>query len=211
MGQMNSHVEHLLRPDRLYTALDVAARPCPAPARPGVYAWYFDEPPPGIDTTASHRVDGRSLLYAGISPKTPPLNSKPPSKSTLRQRIRTHYYGNAEGSTFRRTLGCLLGTQLSIQLRRVGSGGRYTFTNPGEQLLDQWMGHHAFVTWVETDAPWQLERHLLSSGLSLPLNIDGNPCQEAVVALSAIRLKARQLADQLKIIVDSGGPRRLPV
>src|SRR5262245_22879575 len=167
---MSSHIEQLLHPQRLYTALEVAARPCPVPARPGVYAWYFDEPPPGIDVAACHRLDGRALLYVGISPKAPPLNGKPPSRSTLRKRIWTHYFGNAAGSTFRRTLGCLLNTELSIQLRRVGSGGRYTFTNPGEQRLDEWMRGHAFVTWVETDAPWQLEKHLLSSGLSLPLN-----------------------------------------
>jgi GIY-YIG catalytic domain-containing protein len=74
--------------------------------------------------------------------------------------------------------------------------------NPGEQRLDQWMRRHAFVTWVETDAPWQLEAHLLSSGLSLPLNINGNPCLEAVAPLSAVRLKARQLADELEIIAD---------
>jgi hypothetical protein len=53
------------------------------------------------------------------------------------------------------------------------------------------MRRHAFVTWVETDVPWQLERHLLSSGLSLPLNIDGNPRLEVVAALSAIRLKGK--------------------
>src|SRR5262245_27755239 len=168
---MGNQLEHLLRPDRLYTALDVASRPCPVPARPGVYAWYFDEPPPGIDDATCHRVDRRSLLYVGIAPQAPPLNGRPPSKSTLRKRIRTHYSGNASSSTLRRTLGCLLTVQLSIQLRRVGTVGRYTFTNPGEQTLDQWMARHALVTWVETDAPWELERHLLSSGLSLPLNI----------------------------------------
>jgi len=70
------------------------------------------------------------------------------------------------------------------------------------------MGRHAFVTWVEIDAPWQLEKHLLSSELRLPLNLDGNPWLEAVTALSAVRLKARQLADQLEIIADSGGLRR---
>ena len=133
------------------------------------------------------RLDGRALLYVGISPKAPPLNGKPPSRSTLRKRIWTHYFGNAAGSTFRRTLGCLLNTELSIQLRRVGSGGRYTFTNPGEQRLDQWLRRRAFVTWVETDAPWQLERRLLSSGLSLPINIDGvgNPHVVAQDQLSA--------------------------
>jgi hypothetical protein len=94
-----------------------------------------------------------------------------PSKSHLRQRLRTHYFGNAAGSTLRRTLGCLLSDQLAIQLRRVGSGGRYTFTNPGEQLLDEWMKRHAFVTWTETNAPWALEKQLLSSGLRLPLNL----------------------------------------
>jgi hypothetical protein len=203
--------EQLLYPDRLYTASDVGYRPCPVPARPGVYAWYFDEPPPAVDTTTSHRVDDRYLLYVGISPKVLSLNGKPPSRSTLRQRIRAHYFGNAEGSTLRRTLGCLLASNLGIALRRVGSGSRYTFTNPGEQLLDRWMRQHAFVTWVETDAPWEIERHLLASGLSLPLNVDGNPCQEAVTAVRTARLRARQLADQLEIIADSGGPRRPPI
>jgi hypothetical protein len=107
-------------------------------------------------------------------------------------------------------LGCLLSAQLGIQLRRVESGGRYTFTNPGEQLLDDWMRQHAFVTWIEITAPWELEKYLLSSGLRLPLNLEGNPWQEAVALVSAVRLKARQLADQLDIIIDSGGLRRQP-
>jgi hypothetical protein len=54
-----------------------------------------------------------------------------------------------------------------------------------------------------------LEKHLLASGLSLPLNVNGNPCVEAVAAVRAVRLKARQLAAELEIIADSGGPRRL--
>jgi hypothetical protein len=207
---MSEDSKLLLYPDRLYKASDVGCRPCPAPARAGVYAWFFDEPPPGVDTTACHRVGDRYLLYVGISPKPLPTNGKPPSRSTLRQRIRTHYFGNAEGSTLRRTLGCLLSSKLGIALRRVGSGGRYTFTNPGEQVLDRWMAQHAFVCWVETNAPWEIERRLLASGLSLPLNVDRNPCQEVVTALRTVRLRARQLADQLEIIPDNGGPRRPP-
>jgi len=151
------------------------------------------------------------LLYVGISPKAPPLKGGSPSRSTLRQRIRTHYRGNAEGSTLRRTLGCLLSSQLGIQLRRVGSGGRYTFTNPGEQALDRWMDQHAFVTWIEVEAPWQVERKLLSSDLSLPLNVDGNTSLEAAATLSGIRLKARRLADELEIVADNGGPRKPPI
>jgi len=70
------------------------------------------------------------------------------------------------------------------------------------------MRQHAFVAWVETSAPWELEKHLLSSGLRLPLNLDGNPWVEAVAVVRAVRLKARQLADELGIIADSGGPRK---
>jgi hypothetical protein len=77
--------------------------------------------------------------------------------------------------------------------------------------LDDWMRQHAFVTWVETDEPWELEEHLLvSSNLRLPLNLAGNPWQEAVAMLSAVRSKARRLAAELDIVVDSGGPRRRP-
>jgi GIY-YIG catalytic domain len=207
---MSKNDEPLLHPARLYSALDIASRPCPVPTSPGVYAFYFNEPPPGIDTSGCHRVDQRALLYVGIAPKLPPVNGRAPSRSNLRQRLRAHYYGNAEGSTFRRTLGCLLSEQLGIKLRRVGSGGRYTFTNPGEQRLDDWMQQHAFVNWVETSAPWELEAQLLSSGLRLPLNVEGNPWLEAVAVVRAVRLKARQLADELDIVADNGGPRKRP-
>jgi hypothetical protein len=37
-----------------------------------------------------------------------------------------------------------------------------------------------------------------------------NPWLEAVEVVGAIRLKARQLADQLDIIIDRGGPRKTP-
>jgi hypothetical protein len=57
------------------------------------------------------------------------------------------------------------------------------------------MRQHAAVTWVETQAPWELEAHMLSSGPRLPLNVDDNPWAEAVAVVKAVRLKARQLAD----------------
>jgi hypothetical protein len=207
---MTKNDEPLLHPARLYSALDIANRPCSVPTRPGVYAFFFNEPPPGIDTSNCHWVDQHALLYVGIAPKPPPSNGRAPSRSNLRQRLRTHYFGNAAGSTLRRTLGCLLSDQLGVKLRRVGRGGRYTFTNPGEQLLDDWMRRHAFVTWVENSVPWEQEVRLLSSGLRLPLNVDSNPWLEAVALVRAVRLKARQLADELDIIADSGGPRKGP-
>jgi hypothetical protein len=58
------------------------------------------------------------------------------------------------------------------------------------------MDQHAFVTWVEAKAPWEIEKKLLSSGLKLPLNVDGNPSQDAVAVVRAARLKARRLAER---------------
>jgi hypothetical protein len=117
------------------------ARPSPVPAIGGVYAWYFSAWPTGIDASACIERDGLKLLYAGISPSPPPGNGKAASRQTLRSRLRSHLCGNAAGSTLRRTLGCLLSDSLGLCLRRVGSTGRrYTFTNPGERVLDQWLG-----------------------------------------------------------------------
>src|SRR4051812_32828899 len=119
---MDHLVEQLLTPTRLYGARGVLDRPSPVPASLGIYAWYFDQTPPKIDITDCQVHQGCTLLYVGISPKAPPQNGTPPSRSTLRQRLRTHFAGNAEESTLRRTLGCLLGEELGIQPRRVGNG-----------------------------------------------------------------------------------------
>jgi hypothetical protein len=184
------------------------ARPCPAPTVAGVYAWFFSQLPAGIDAGSCYVVDGWTLLYVGISPKEPPTNGRPPSRSTLRQRLRTHFAGNAAGSTLRKTLGCLLADELGIALRRVGSGDRYTLTNPGEQRLDAWMANHCRVAWHEVADPWRLEREILASGLPLPLNIRDNPCLAHTGVVQAARASAMRAADALPIIVDSGGSRR---
>lgn len=88
--------------------------------------------------------DGLTLLYVGIAPKAPPMNGRPSSKQTLRGRIRYHMNGNAESSTLRLTLGCLLSSQLGIDLRRVGSGTRMTFADD-EARLNDWLAENAFV------------------------------------------------------------------
>ncbi len=99
---------HVIRATDLMSRADVLARPSPCPAVAGLYGWYFREIPPGVDVDGCHSVEGLTLLYVGISPKQPPANGREPSRSTLRRRLQTHYAGNAEGSTLRKTLGCLL-------------------------------------------------------------------------------------------------------
>lgn len=79
----------------------VLARAELVPRVPGVYGWRFRSIPGDVDPSGCQSRDGLTLLYVGISPKRPPTNGRPPSGQDLRSRIRTHYAGNAEGSTLR--------------------------------------------------------------------------------------------------------------
>jgi hypothetical protein len=78
-----------------------------------------------------------------IAPSAPPRSGKQASKQSLWHRVRYHYRGNAEGSTLRLTLGCLLADPLGIKLRRVGSGKRLTFGLGEMKLSSEWQ--HQFV------------------------------------------------------------------
>jgi hypothetical protein len=71
--------EELLSPRRLFTRDQVLARPCPIPAEPGVYAWYFDKIPAGVPVDGCNSVGAHTLLYVGISPKAPPRGGGPGS------------------------------------------------------------------------------------------------------------------------------------
>jgi hypothetical protein len=102
-----------------------------------VYGWYLRELPPSVPAAECVNCNGLTLLYIGIAPRPPAKNGSISSR-TLRTRLRQHYALNAEGSTLRLTLGCLLAQQLGIELRRVGSGQRMTF-GAGEHVLSTWM------------------------------------------------------------------------
>ena len=167
------------------------------PRSPGVYAWWFREIPSLVPTDGCVVHDGLTLLYVGIAPKAPPQNGKPPSKQTLRSRIRYHMRGNAEGSTLRLTLGCLLSDRLDISLQRVGSGTRMTFAD-GEAVLSDWMADNAFVCWVVTERPWEAEEALISS-VCLPLNLDQNRSHSFHARLSACRAAAKKRAMTLPV------------
>ncbi|MBZ0059274.1 hypothetical protein ITX56_15945 [Leclercia sp. EMC7] len=178
------------------------SRPTPVPAVNGVYFWWFKEIPPGVPTEGCLTQDGYTLLYVGISPDK---KGKPNSRANLKTRIKTHYSGNAEGSTLRRTLGVLLATESNYPLRRVGSGTRTTFTHSGEQWLDRWMEKNAKVYWVADEEPWILEETLISS-ISLPLNIQGNNHPFKPI-LSAMRSKAMMEAKMMEIADERGFSR----
>jgi hypothetical protein len=165
------------------------ARP---PRRAGIYAWFFKSLPLRVTSEGCSSRDDFHLLYVGISPESPE------SRATLRSRIRYHFRGNAEGSTLRRTLGCLLEPEIGTCLRRVGSGDRMTFAD-GENQLSSWLADNARVSWVELDEPWLIEPDVIRS-LSLPLNIRGNEGHAFYETLRAIRRAARARARQEPIL-----------
>jgi len=158
-----------------------------------VYAWYFREVPPAVPTEGCIVRNEFTLLYAGIAPKAPPKGGGRASSQTLFHRIRYHMQGNAEGSTLRLTLGCLLG----FELRRVGSGKRRTFVDR-ESDLSAWMEQNAAVCWIESDEPWGVEKTLIAS-VCLPLNLDQNRNHPFHAALSAIRRATKRRADELPV------------
>ena len=97
---------------------------------------------------------------------------------------------NAEGSTVRMTLGCLLAETLGIRLQRLGN--RFTF-GPGEAVLSEWIGRNAFVSWTLHPEPWSLEDALIDD-LNLPLNLQGNSRHPFYPILKKIRSRAKAAA-----------------
>jgi len=188
---MERDLEELIHPEKLYSRNEVVLRNGPVPKAPGVYAWFFKETPSRVPLENCVIHDGLHLLYVGISPSKPPRQGKLSSQN-LSKRIKNHYMGNAEGSTLRLTLGCLLSERLSIELRRVGNGKRMTFST-GESLLSDWMSENAFVAWFVNSEPWRLEEYTIRR-LSLPLNLYGNEKHPFHRTLISVRRQAKRRA-----------------
>jgi hypothetical protein len=173
-------ITDLLNPSRLYTAREVLSV---APEMPGVYAIYFDAPPPGIDPAGCHRHSGRWLLYVGKATR-------------LRRRLGNHYFRNAAVSTLRFSIGSLLG----LQLQRLPTGKRNFATD--EKHITDWIAKHTLVAWVATERAAKIESAIITSDIRLPLNIEDNPCAATTAVCKAARDRARRSAD------DAFGGRR---
>ncbi len=201
-GSLEAVAESFVSSSVPYDRERVLRLPCPVPAKPGLYGWWFRKLPAELDVSDCSCRDGLTLLYTGISPKRPPTNGRAPSKENLQKRIKTHFTGNAEGSTLRKTLGCLLADELGIELRRVGSGKRMTFV-AGEQALSKWMGANALVSWVVHDEPWEVEDHLIGT-LDLPLNLQGNARNRFHADLTLRRANEVAKARLLPVVANPG-------
>lgn len=190
-------------PNILYSRFDLQESPKLIPTENGIYFRWIKNLPEIVPLEDCIQIKEYYLVYSGISPDK---KGKPNSKSTLRTRLRTHYFGNAEGSTLRRTLGILLAQQSGFPLRRVGSGKRMTFTHLGEQWLDHWMEENTRISWILDPEPWVLEENMFKS-VSLPLNLKGN---EHVFksSLSTLRKEAITQARILEIANELGIQRK---
>lgn len=181
----------LLKPAKLWQRNEIVSDAVTLPKVGGIYAWYFQGIPSGVPITDCIKGEGLTLLYIGIAPRASS------SKDNLHKRIRYHYMGNAYGSTLRLSLGCLLGKELGIQLRRV-SERRMTFAQ-GEEKLSEWLAANAFVVWMTTAEPWTVEKDLIQS-VSLPLNLEHNEKHPFYSALSGMRAAARKIARELPVV-----------
>ena len=186
---------------RTVTHDEVFSEPCPVPSAPGVFGWWFRNPPAVIDVSKCQQRDGLTLLYVGIAPTPPPANGKRPISQDLRKRIRYHFGGtgaSAEGSTLRKSLGVLLKDELGIELRRVGSGERSIFAG-GETVLTQWMAENSAVSWVLHPEPWTFETTLIES-LDVPLNLQGNERNKFLPELKRLRKEAAVHAGKQRVL-----------
>lgn len=156
------------------------------PARPGIYAWYFDKPPLALALEGTPRSAGYYLLYLGVSP------SNARSKGSLRSRIKGHLLGNAASSTLRLSLGSLLAAELDLRPSLFGSRRRVTF-GEDEKRLDVWLEANAFVTWIEQCNPWKFEPQLIER-IQPALNIDHNDASPNRAIVEASRAHQREIA-----------------
>jgi hypothetical protein len=201
-GISDAEARAFIDPARVWSRREILARPSPVPDAGGVYGWWFRRLPPLVDGGGCCHHEGLALLYVGISPRRPPRNGRIPGSQGLRRRLETHYAGNAEGSTLRKTLGCLLVGELGLELRRVGSGRRRTFA-AGEPALSAWMGENTRVSWMVRDCPWELEDVLIAS-LDLPLNLEGNSRNRFHPELTRTRARCVARANSLPVLPNPG-------
>lgn len=202
MVSKSKRIEEFLEA-RCYTREEVLSKSRPVPQAPGVYGWWFKKLPADIDTQECKKREGLTLLYTGISPKETPKNGARASTQNLRKRIRTHYAGNAAGSTLRLSLGCLLYKELGIELRRYGSMEKRRHFGKGEPYLSGWMHDNALVSWIEDDQPWILEKELIAE-LDLPLNCDQNQRNDFHETLTNRRRELAACADDRKKLPNPG-------
>ena len=147
--RVDALITQLRRPAELWSYAEISHDPCPVPAAGGTYGWHFTEPP-------HPALEAHKLLYIGVSP------GSLKSRETLRSRIRYHFQGDAEGSTLRMSVGCLLG----LPLHQRPKTGTFTFGRDGEAELSSWLAEHGRVCWHLGEEPWKTKPAAIAGPMS---------------------------------------------
>jgi predicted GIY-YIG superfamily endonuclease len=151
------------------------------PCQPAVYAWYFKKIK-NLPKNFHYPIENGEIIcqekngivlnlyYIGISG----------NNNYLRKRLNQHFNGNAESSTLRYSLGCLLSEHLDIKLQiKAKSSKRFSKNHCiklGENVLSKWLSENAFISFFSCDdktTAEKIEKWLISK-VSLPLNIEHN-------------------------------------
>ncbi len=163
----------LLAPNCLLPARDVIADDNLIPKLAGIYAWWFRDAPSKIPQIGTDSRDGYHLLYVGIAPRRP-SRAGIESRSNLRKRIlKCHLGGQIGNSTLRLSLAALLTEEQNFSISRRPSGKRQ-MSKSDETKLTDWLSSNAALSFMTCNAPWEIEKDLLTSDLALPLNIAGS-------------------------------------
>ncbi len=192
MASDSESIQQIVKPRRLWTAVELLAVACPIPKQSGIYGMYFQTVPLNVPTSGCNRFCNATLLYVGISPEKPAAG-KQASTHTLFDRIRFHLRGNAERSTFRFSVGCLVRDLISIQL--CCSEKSRTWGSTGERALSEWIAANVLVCWAVHPSPWEVEEELLRR-YCVPLNIKHNPTNVFRRDLKALRRQAKLAASR---------------
>jgi hypothetical protein len=161
-------LRQLLNPKSLWTRKALGDGLLQVPAQPGVYAWWFKKRPPGVPCRDAYRAGTKWLLYVGIAPS----RATSSTRRTLKKRLKNHWQGRIACSTLRRSLACLLETELELRLRR--RSGKLILAKAEEEILSEWMARNVAVSWIVHPEPWLVEDAILASKICLPLNIAGS-------------------------------------
>lgn len=179
-NMLNKIIKHFQSPVPFLSRKEVKSDSIPN--APGLYGFYFRKYPSVVLDANTIQVDGFNLLYIGISPKG--LGTK----QTLKGRIRKHLFGDASRSTLRKSMGCVLSSELGIELTTFND--RETFGS-GENVLHEWLESNMRFTWFLITEPWLYEAALLKI-LMAPLNLDHNEHHSFHQILKKLRQRCKK-------------------
>lgn len=174
--------KQVLEPRRLLEPAEILEHVAQLKIHHGIYGWWFDEALPEVPRDGCFKLDGKNLLYVGISPSSLKYAN---SGRTLSGRIKNHLSGNIGNSTLRLSLSALLQKEFQFQFWRAGKKARMTCENEGK--LTEWIFDNAKVSVAEYSMPWQLEGEIIQRGPTLPLNLKDNRRNPFEPTLSDLR------------------------